>query len=65
MEPEIPHEITERVQRGALLLDATVPNWAARIDTDFLALSCCTRCVLGQLFGDYLALSVGRSSKRL
>ena len=45
--------VTERVARGAALLDAKMPGWAARIDVEWLQLSSCTRCVLGHLFGEF------------
>ena len=45
--------IEQRVARGAAFLDARHPGWAARIDLDWLDLSMCDRCVLGQLFGDF------------
>jgi hypothetical protein len=46
--------ITERVRRGALLLDMEVPGWAGRIDDSRLDLAGCPTCILGQLFGSYL-----------
>jgi hypothetical protein len=45
--------IEERVQRGALLLDAEVPGWARRINEWELDLGQCDQCILGQLYGEY------------
>lgn len=45
--------IAERVAAGAGLLDEHAPGWADRIDIDRLNISLCSRCVLGQLYGDY------------
>ncbi len=45
--------ITERVARGAALLDEQRPGWAGEINTEELEMSCCFDCILGQLFGDY------------
>lgn len=38
---------------GADLLDRVRPGWADKIDVETLDLSSCTRCVLGQMYGDY------------
>jgi hypothetical protein len=45
--------IEARVKRGALLLDATTPGWAAKVNGDRLAMRWCDKCLLGQLYGDY------------
>jgi hypothetical protein len=45
--------ITERVAAGAAFLDEQWPGWWQRIALDQLVLSDCSRCVLGQLAGDY------------
>lgn len=45
--------ITERVRRGAMLLDASVPGWAQRIDDRDLNIRSCSRCALGQVYGGY------------
>lgn len=43
----------EGVERGAALLDEKRPGWRARVDLASLDLGSCSRCVLGQLLGDY------------
>jgi len=43
-----------RVADGARLLDAYMPDWASRIDLSILDLENVERCILGQLYGDYL-----------
>ncbi len=45
--------IAERVARGAAILDAHRPGWHSQIDAEFLDLSSCSECVLGQLFGAF------------
>lgn len=45
----------ERVARGAALLDEKRPGWFRAVDLDGLELSSCEACVLGQLFGGYVA----------
>lgn len=47
-------DFQSRVNRGAALLDAEFPGWFERIDTDSLDIATCSRCVLGQVYGDYL-----------
>jgi hypothetical protein len=47
--------IEDRVRRGALLLDATTPGWATKINGDRLAMYECRRCVLGQVFDHYVS----------
>jgi hypothetical protein len=44
------HDVTQRVARGAALLDAQVPNWRDRIDVDRLNMRSGEDCVLGQLY---------------
>jgi hypothetical protein len=46
-------DVTERVTRGARLLDEFAPDWAHVIDLGRLDLSSGTRCVLGQV-GNHL-----------
>jgi hypothetical protein len=58
----MPNTIEARVRRGALLLDATTPGWAARIFPDLLAMWSCSRCLLGQLYRDF---DLGRLSLQL
>lgn len=43
--------MTERIERGAALLDERRPGWEAEIDLDRLNLASSTDCVLGQLWG--------------
>lgn len=47
-------DITERVRRGATLLDQRIPGWREKISVDHLRMANCVNCVLGQLFGDFL-----------
>jgi hypothetical protein len=55
--PVPPHSdigtIEARVKRGALLLDATTPGWAARADGYSLDMWTCSRCLLARVYGDY------------
>jgi hypothetical protein len=46
--------VAQRVHRGALLLDSLAPDWAARVDVNEIRMADCSRCVLGQLFGNYV-----------
>jgi hypothetical protein len=46
--------IEERVARGAAWLDEQEPGWARQVDLARLALSSPCRCVLGQLYGEYM-----------
>ncbi|MFF3443608.1 hypothetical protein [Streptosporangium sp. NPDC002721] len=43
-------DISDRVARGAALLDLRAPGWAARVDPDTLDLEDCWHCVIGQLY---------------
>ncbi|HYE80030.1 MAG TPA: hypothetical protein VEI97_18785 [bacterium] len=43
----------ERVARGAALLDEQAPGWAEKVNVGWLDMSYATRCVLGQLYGNY------------
>lgn len=43
-----------RVAIGAALLDQTVPGWWQRVNLETLNLMWHNRCVLGQLFGDWI-----------
>jgi hypothetical protein len=45
--------IAERVAAGVAWLDAEVPDWWRDIRLDRLEMASCTRCVLGQVFGEY------------
>lgn len=45
--------ITDRVRRGALLLDAEAPGWAGRINEEELDLGSCDDCILGQVYGEF------------
>jgi len=44
----------EVVQAGMDVLDKKVPGWECRIDPDTLDLASCQRCILGQIYGDYV-----------
>ncbi|WP_281783733.1 hypothetical protein [Sinimarinibacterium flocculans] len=48
---QLPESATEAVANGVELLDARVPDWRERIDTDTLNLADFRNCVLGQLGG--------------
>ena len=54
VEPDLAVELVARVRRGARLLDSESPGWHRRLAGDRLAMESCDRCVLGQLYGDYL-----------
>ena len=41
---------TERVRKGAKLLDQTVPGWRDRIDIESVQIGECENCVLAQLW---------------
>jgi hypothetical protein len=41
------------VARGAALLDHKNPGWWRAINIGFLDMEKCTRCILGQLYGQY------------
>jgi hypothetical protein len=41
-------------REGAELLDRRSTGWAERIDLQELEMWDCTRCILGQVFGDYV-----------
>jgi hypothetical protein len=43
------------IEMGAALLDEKFPGWDAKIDVNLLDLTDCSWCVLGQLFGRYMA----------
>jgi hypothetical protein len=55
----IPHEISsierarKNVARGAALLDGLKPGWEDAVNVETLSLWNCTKCVVGQLFGEY------------
>jgi len=52
----------QRVKRGALYLDKIEPWWYKRIDPEKLQIGTGFSCILGQLYGSYLA---GLSRARL
>ena len=52
LSPEDLATFTERVQRGALLLDEKIPGWYAKINLDRLDLENTENCVLGQVFDE-------------
>jgi hypothetical protein len=41
------------VAAGATMLDAKEPNWFLRINIEILNIDSPSRCILGQLYGDY------------
>jgi hypothetical protein len=43
----------DRVRKRAALLDRVRPGWAGEIARDRLAMESCSRCILGQLWGDF------------
>jgi hypothetical protein len=45
----------DRVRRGAKLLDRIRPGWWRAIAADRLAMESCHHCILGQLYGGFLA----------
>jgi hypothetical protein len=44
-----------RTRRGAKLLDRERPGWAKIVKLSALDMECCSRCVLGQLYGHFVA----------
>jgi hypothetical protein len=59
---------TQRVRRGAELLDRHRPGWEWQVDIEHLNLSDTDFCLLGQLYGDYHsgcdALGLGQGVER-
>lgn len=47
-------DLMPRVEKGAALLDERCPGWFKRIDIAQLALASCSRCVVGQLYGEFV-----------
>ena len=47
------NRFSEPVARGAALLDTVRPGWFREVAVDRLTLDSCSRCFLGQLYGDY------------
>jgi hypothetical protein len=45
--------ITDRVRRGALLLDTHAVGWAFQINEQELNLGACNKCILGQVYGQF------------
>lgn len=45
--------VTKRVNRGVALLDEWVPNWRERVKIEHLWMPSGTRCILGQLYGEF------------
>jgi hypothetical protein len=45
--------ISDRVQRGAALLDARFPGWVDQVNLSTLNLASGCDCILGQRFGDF------------
>jgi hypothetical protein len=50
---DVSEELAERVERGAALLDERRPGWWDEVDVEALDLDLCSRCPLGQLWGDF------------
>lgn len=48
-------EIRTRVQRGAALLDQKSPDWAHTVPVNEVDMSYAETCVLGWVYGDYIA----------
>lgn len=46
------HVLTVAVNRGAQFLDEREPYWFKRIESELQMINC-TKCILGQVFGDY------------
>lgn len=44
----------QRVARGALLLDDQRPGWALIVDPGTIDILSASRCVVGQVYGDYV-----------
>lgn len=44
---------TDRVERGARLLDRAQPGWYHDVSPKALSMGWCRQCVIGQLFEDY------------
>jgi hypothetical protein len=49
----MPDTIAERVARGAKLLDERRPGWAEKIDLAEFKIKSCSKCALGQVYGDF------------
>lgn len=47
--------LEEKVKRGAALLDKVDPHWAEKVHLETLDMGDCALCVLGNLYGDYMA----------
>lgn len=54
MENGMMDSVEARVARGAALLDEKRPGWERKIDLAVFALDDGCKCVVGQLFGDYI-----------
>lgn len=46
-------QYADHVRRGAELLDESRPGWEREIILEYLNMSSCVCCILGQLYGDY------------
>jgi hypothetical protein len=47
--------LRRRVEKGAILLDRVAPSqWRTKVNPDTLDISYGDRCILGQVFGDYM-----------
>lgn len=45
--------IAQRVANGVELLDAKVPDWRSKVETETLAILSLDQCVIGQVFGGW------------
>jgi len=43
----------KRAERGANLLDSILPEWMTMINVVLLDIRMCSRCILGQIYGNY------------
>lgn len=46
-------KVEARVDKGVALLDQVAPGWRSNVDESILWLEDISRCVLGQVYGDY------------
>lgn len=58
--------IERRVARGARLLDQVRPGWAGAVDMEVFDIEDLERCILGQVYGDWLrgCQSLGTAGNR-
>jgi len=46
-------KMEDRIDQGIAYLNEKHPGWQKKIDLKLLDLEGCTKCILGQIFGDY------------